>query len=164
MGVEVAVALGAASLIGSVVKGVAEKTSLDAQAQANDENAVIANRAATDAAQRGDYAAVQRKIEVGQLAGKQQLALAASGLDTTSGTPAALKASTRAMGDLDALMAQNNAASEAYGYSTQASNMRKTARLQRQQSSLAIPLSLLSGVTLGASQLLPYLGNRKGEG
>jgi len=155
MGVEVGVALAAAQVIGSAIEGNAQEKALNAQAEADDANAIIAGRAASDAARRGDYAAVRHKLAAGQVAGEQTARLAASGLDTTSGTLADNIGQTHMSGDLDALMAQNDAASEAYGYSVQKANLHKTADLKRQAARQALPLSLLAGVTRGAAQFLP---------
>lgn len=160
MGVEVGVALAGASLIGSLLEGSAQEKALKAQAKNDEDNAKVAARAATDAAQRGDYAASQEKMKAGQVASAAKVAGAASGVETSTGTPAKLIEQTRAMGDLDALMTTNNAAAEAYGYAVQKGNLNANAKLKRDQAGQALPMSLLTGVTRGASMLLPYAKGR----
>ena len=51
-----------------------------------------------------------------QLAARQHLAYANSGVDATVGTPAQVQSQTAAMSELDALTVENNALREAWGY------------------------------------------------
>lgn len=73
----------------------------------------VAKANAEQATQAGLYAAEQKKMETGVLVGRQKTIQAASGIDVGSGSPVDVRDSTRAIGDLDAMMLQYNAAREA---------------------------------------------------
>lgn len=85
-------------------------------------NAEKANAVA--ALQRGSRQAGLVKQQASQLAAKQQVALAANGLDTSQGTAADLMASTDAYGRLDAATSLNNARAEAFGHARSATSYR----------------------------------------
>lgn len=78
-------------------------------------NAEMADAAAADATMRGGQAAGRQRMEGSQLVEAQRVAYAASGVDTTVGTPANVMADTAAMSELDAKIIENNAAREAWG-------------------------------------------------
>lgn len=92
----------------------------NAQGALFDQNAKLASAQAADAIARGDVDA-NGVIRQGKIVGgAQAAAYGASGLDTSQGSPAAVMANDRALSALDAITIKNNAAREAWGYSTEA--------------------------------------------
>lgn len=83
------------------------------QAQANKE---MADMAAADALQRGAAEAGQMRQAGAQLAARQAVAYANSGVDASVGTAANVQAGTAAQAELEALTLENNSMREAFGY------------------------------------------------
>lgn len=83
-------------------------------------NQSLAEIQAEDAIRRGDKAAAEHGKAVRSLMGKQKAALAAQGIDVSSGSSADILNDTNYLGTLDALTIKNNAAREAFGYKSQA--------------------------------------------
>ena len=75
-----------------------------------------ANAAIESAQQKGAFEAGRLRVMGTQLAAKQRTAYAASGVDATTGTAAAVQADTAALNELDAQSAAINAAREVWGY------------------------------------------------
>lgn len=96
-------------------------------------NATIADKNATDAERRGQIAANRQRSQTRQTVGAQRAALAAQGLSLDSGTAVDLQADTSYFGELDALTIRNNAAREAWGYTSQATDLRAQGRQVRSQ-------------------------------
>ena len=85
-------------------------------------NQIAASYAAKDAIERGKIDRAQAAIRSRQLQGQQRAGLAAAGADVNSGSALALTEETRRLGELDQLVATNNAQREALGFTTQANN------------------------------------------
>lgn len=85
-------------------------------------NAILAERQATDARARGELAERRQAIQTQQLEGRQRAALAANGVVVDTGSALDITSDTRAYGTLDQLTVRNNAEREALGFSTQAMN------------------------------------------
>ncbi len=94
-----------------------------------DENARIAGLQATDATARGDVEAGRVHLDTTQRMGATKAALASQGVDVGSGSALDVQASEAGLGALDEMMVRNNAAREAWGYSTEAINFRKQGEL-----------------------------------
>lgn len=90
-----------------------------------DYNAGIADIQAADATRRGTLDANNLNSQTRQLAGSQRATLAASGVDVNSGTAAAIVDETYILGERDATTIRNNAALEAFGFQTQAADLRQ---------------------------------------
>jgi hypothetical protein len=86
--------------------------------------------AAADATDRGRVASGALARKQGQQIGQAQVALAASGVDTQSGTALQDIAKSRANADLDRLTLENNAAREAWGYKVKAVNAWQQGQVQ----------------------------------
>ena len=86
------------------------------QAQVARNNAIINERNAQAAEQAGQTLEQNQRQKTAQIISSTRTAQAANGLDTTSGTPAAVQADEAKLGELDALTIKNNAARQAYGY------------------------------------------------
>lgn len=87
-----------------------------AETKKNAYNKSLTQLAERDALAKGNYEAGMQRIAGAQLAAKQKVAYANSGVDTTVGTPAEVIASTEQFSEMDAQQIQNNAAREAWGY------------------------------------------------
>jgi hypothetical protein len=94
-------------------------------------NATVYEQAATDALLRGQREAEVQAMKGGLLRGEQRVALAASGVDLSSGTPADVIAAEAAMNALDVATLRANAAREAWGFKVQAAEKRAQAGLTR---------------------------------
>lgn len=87
-------------------------------------NAEVAELQAEQALKRGREDESRLRMQTRQTIGAQRAALAAMGIDLDDGTAAQIQDDTTYFGELDALTIRNNAALEAWGYRTQATNYR----------------------------------------
>lgn len=83
------------------------------------DNRAMAEKAAQDAMMRGYREAGLARMGATQMVEAQKVASAASGVDPTYGTPAQNAGATRAVAEFDALVLENNAAREAWGFKKQ---------------------------------------------
>jgi len=156
-------ALAALTAAGTIGKFAGERNQANAaQQQGNyessvyNQNADIADMQAHDAIARGREAELRQGMQTKQLVGSQRAALAASGIDPNVGSSAEIQADTNLLGTLDALTIRNNAAREAWGYGTQATQYRGAgAMAKRAGENTAAGLRNQSWTTLltGGSQL-----------
>jgi len=140
----------ALAVVGGMQQGKAQDAQAQAAARDQRTNAMYANDAANDAKARGRYDADLQRIRTGQMIGTQRTAMAANGGLVDEGTNAALQADTAALGELDALTIQNNAAREAYGFQVQAQKGFSNANALELAGKNAKQNSLMGGVLNGA--------------
>lgn len=140
----------AAAVAGGVMQGNAAKAQAGQQALQQRTNALYAQDAADDSIKRGAYDADLQRVRTAQAVGTQRTAQAANGGDVNSGSNARLQEDTAALGELDALTIQNNAAREAYGYRVQALNGLSNARQTEANGKAAQRSSILGGIIGGA--------------
>lgn len=149
-----------ANAAGAYQQAATQKAMAEYQAKVSANNATMAENQARDAKTRGDLEAFSALRKAEQLKGSQKTALAASGLDISSGTPMDLLESTEIMGEVDANTIRSNAAREAWGYTVEAQNYRNSAAMSRATAKATKPwqsagLSLLgSAAQSGASYWL----------
>lgn len=93
-----------------------------AQASAASTNALIAERAAASAITTGQQQASNTSIKGAQTIASQQAAMAANGVDISSGTAANVQASTKWQTSADVNTITANAARTAMGYTQQSTN------------------------------------------
>lgn len=127
-------------------------------------NALFAQDAAYDALDRGRKEAGLQRLKTGQMIGTQRASQAANGGLVNQDTNAVMQEDTAALGELDALTIENNAAREAYGYKAQALSGFSNARQLEQQAASASRNSLLGGVISGATQYFMAGGGFTGGG
>lgn len=120
--------LGAA---GAVQQGQASAAASRYNAQIMDMNAVMSERRANDAMERGKIEEQRKRQEVAKVKGAQTAAMAANGVDLSFGSPLDTLVDTAVMGELDALTIRTNTAREAYDYRVDAVNKRAGASLER---------------------------------
>ena len=119
----------ALSAMGAFNSSQASQDAYNAQSQIAKNNAVIAGWQAEDAITRGDQAATASRVKTARLKGSQRAALAANGVDLSVGSAQHVLNDTDYLGALDANRLIDNAAREAWGYRTQASNFEGNANI-----------------------------------
>jgi hypothetical protein len=120
-----------ASAYGAVQQGKAAEGQANYQAAVGRNNAIIAERQARDAEERGASEELAQRRQTAAGLGKQRAGMAANGVDLSSGSPLDILGDTAAFGELDALTVRSNAAREAYGYRNQASQFTSDAAAQK---------------------------------
>ncbi|GAB5471755.1 MAG: phage protein [Rhodospirillales bacterium] len=112
------------------------------------------DRLAEDARARGRVEEQRQRQQSGQLKARQAAALAANGLDLSSGSPLRVLGDSAALGEVDALQIRANAEREAFSRQVRATDFRNEAILSRQrgrsartQGFLGAGGSLLTGVS-----------------
>lgn len=136
-----ATALGAA---GQVQSAQASAAASKYNAQIGEMNAVLSERRAKDAIERGAREEQRKRQEVAGIRGKQVAAMAANGVDLSFGSPLDVIVDTAVLGELDALTIRTSAAREAYDYRVDAVNKRAGAEMARAQAKSAITAGYLS--------------------
>lgn len=142
--------------MGAQQQAAAAKQQADYKAQIDSNNKVLADRAATDALQRGDIAAQQKANATNQIMGRQKVTLAANGQDPNSDSALDLTTDTAAAGTLDELTIRSNALREATGYTSQGLNYGNQAQLDRMAGQDALDAGALKGASTiigGAGQV-----------
>lgn len=102
-------------------------------AQVSRNNAIVQERLAQDAIQRGERDELQHRLQVAKQKGNQRASYAGSGVDISSGSPLIVAEDTDALGELDALTIRSNAEREAYSHRVGASNYQNQAELDELQ-------------------------------
>lgn len=106
-------------------------------------NAANLDYAATDAIQRGQIAADQRRQDTARIIGSQRAAM--SGVQLSGGSSLDVLVGTAGIGAQDALTIENNAAREAWGYRTQAGYARQQAKFAKSQGYFGAASTILTG-------------------
>lgn len=139
------------SALGAVQQGKATSDAAKYQATVDRNNAILANRAAADATERGKEAeAAQRRKTTATLA-RQRAAIASSGVELGIGSPLDVIGDTAQFGELDAQTTRDNAERERMASEAQASNFRSSAALNDNKAKSATTAGLLGGVSALAS-------------
>lgn len=138
------------NLVGGVAKAGAQRRQAQLDAYANEQNAFLADEAATDATIRGaiesGYHRMQGSYEIAQARAEY----GASGVDGSTGTPADSLAAHRMVNELEARTIMNNAAREARGYAIESFRFRETAKRNRERGNADFFTTLLmSGADAG---------------
>jgi hypothetical protein len=95
----------------------------------DEENARQLDFQAQDATERGQVAAQRRGLAGRQELGSSRAALAAQGVDVSSGSAADVQASEAGLTAADEVTLRNNAAREAWGYKVEAINERQAGQV-----------------------------------
>lgn len=138
------------SVLSGILSGMAKYQAGKANAATDRGNAVLAERAAGDAVLRGQHAAALAKMRGGAVKGQQKAAVAASGASVSSGSALDLLADTSLMTDMEVSTISSNAAREAWGYRSQATQFRNRANRSEDQGRQAFAGDILGGVTQAA--------------
>ncbi len=109
---------------GQVYTASANANAAEYSAEVNQQNAILADRRATDAIERGQMEEERKKREATLLRKGQEASFAASNIDTGYGTPLDIITSSAMAADLDAAIIRSNAEREAEDYEIQSVNYR----------------------------------------
>jgi hypothetical protein len=154
-------AVSASSMISAYGQSEALKTQGQYQERMADLNAKSMEWQADQVIEKGneDASAYRRKMR--QLEGKQKVAMAAGGLDTTSGSAAELLAETQTISVLDQATIKNNAYRAAWGLKSEASNLRGAGEFARVSSESQSRQTLVTGGLNAVSGGVSTYYNRK---
>jgi hypothetical protein len=117
--------------------GVAANNADKYQAKVAENNAIMANRNAQDALDRGNVEASQAAAKNRALMGSQRATFASNGLLLNSGSVGDVLGSQAEMGSLDQLTIHSNAAREAQGFKVEANNYTASGQLLKAQGAQA---------------------------
>lgn len=137
----------ATSLIGAGVSGYSQYQQGKQQDQAAETNAKISSMQAKDAADRGAIEERNVRNNTRALIAQQRVALAANGIDISSGTPLNLQAEAAGLGEVDAVTARTNSLRQAWGFDSEAANLRAKGKSARQAGMVGAAGTLLSGAS-----------------
>lgn len=145
-----AIALGAASG-GLSLKGAADEASAlrkqgDYQKDMYDFNSKIAQLQAEDAIRRGDREAVRYEKKGQQAIGASRAALAAQGVDVSSGSALDVQTDIAEQAAVGAVTIRNNAWREAWGYKVQAESYSQKGFMEREAAQEKAKATMLTGV------------------
>ena len=116
-------------VVSSVQQGKAEEAQYQAQAQVAKNNAKIAQANAEQKNQEGIEEARLTRMKTIQKIGAQQAAMAANGIDVTSGSALDMIGDTASWGEYDALTTRYNYGTQARAYNQQAQNFNNQAEI-----------------------------------
>lgn len=127
------IALGsaAAGAYGAYQQAEGQKNMYEYQSKVADNNAKVAEYAAMDAKQRGEFEAMQIERRTAQEKGALRVQQAAAGLDLNNGSVAALQDQVDFFGQQDKAIARSNAEKNVWGARVQAGNARSEAGMLR---------------------------------
>ena len=117
--------------VGAIQQGKATKAQYEYQAKVAQKNAKIAEDNAANERQSGLEESRLQRMKVLSQIGSQQAAMAANGIDITSGTALDTIEDTAQMGELDALMIQYNSERTAQNFDAEANNFKNQANLDK---------------------------------
>lgn len=137
----------------SVQQGKSTQAQMNYQAKVARNNAKIAQANADQKRQEGIEESRLQRMKTIQKVGAQQTAMAANGVDISSGTALDIIEDTSAMGELDALTTRYNYETQALGYEQQANNFNNQANLDVFAGQNAYKSGMISAVGEGAKGL-----------
>lgn len=123
-------------------------------------NAQIAEIQAKDALARGRVEAKRARRQTEQVIGAQRTGFAAQGVDVNRGSALDIQADAAYLGELDALTIRNNAAKEAWGYRTQADDLRFQGAVAKQEGQFGAFKTIIGA---GGSMLMARYGGGLGQ-
>lgn len=144
------------SILGGLLKGMAAIQSGDANARVAERNAAFARAGAGDALLRGHIAAQYKLLRGSQMASKQTASYAGAGVDVTSGSVVETTSDTKGMSAFEALMAENDAARQAWGLGEVAKRYDREAELDRVNAQKQLGESILGGAAGAATIAREY--------
>ena len=136
-------------IVNGVQQGKATQAQYNYQAQIDRKNAKIAEANAAQARQEGIEESRMQRIKTLQKVGAQQTAMAANGIDISTGTALDTIEDTAAMGELDALTTRYNAETKGLAYDHQANNFNNQANLDVFAGKNAYKTGMLNAVGTG---------------
>jgi hypothetical protein len=139
------------SLVGSINQANTQKGVLDYQAGLAANNALIAHYQQAQELQQGQIQENAQRMKTAALMGDQRTALAASGVDMGQGSASEILASSKYMGERDALTIRDNAARRAWGYGVNADNYNAESAAEKSAAGAISPFTAGAGSLLAGS-------------
>lgn len=153
------------SVVGGYYSAASQKSSLDLQADLDEINARISERAAQGELLRGEREYQASRLRTAALKSRQRVAMAANGVDLSEGTAVNVLASTDYIGEVDANEIRANAVKAAWGYRTQAANSLNSATIRRASASGINPtMSAFSNALVAGADLATSYRSLKEKG
>ncbi len=140
---------------GQITQAKSAKAAGDYNAKVGEMNAVLAERRARDALERGKIDEQRKRAEVGAIRGQQIAALSANGVDASFGSPLSTIIDTATLGEIDALTIRANSYREEREHLLDAANKRAGSALSKMEGKSALKAGYLSAagtVLTGASK------------
>jgi hypothetical protein len=137
--------MGWAPLALAAVQALQQRKQGQEDAALAEQNARMIDLQAADVMWRGAQDAGRIRAEGAKIEGSQKVAVAANGVDSTSGSAANMFIASQQNAAADAEQAKNNAAREAWGYKVEAYNQRARGKAAKQAGNLGAAGSLISG-------------------
>jgi hypothetical protein len=165
MGPQLAMAMAGAgmatSAIGAYKSASGQKAALNYQSSVAKSNAQIAEEQAHIAQLNGQQEEFASRLKTAATVGDQRAIAAANGVDVSSGSPVEIVASSRYLGERDALTIRDNAARQAWAYNQQATGYRNEAAMDSATADAMNPWmsaagSLLTGAGTVADRWYKY--------
>ena len=151
------------TIAGTTISTVSSVKSANASAKMNEyqakvakDNAKIAEENARNERQSGLEESRRQRLRTLQTIGSQQTAMAANGIDISSGTALDTVQDTAELGELDSLMIQYNSERTAFNYETQANNFTNQANLDMFAAKNAKTTGYLNAAGNAASSVANY--------
>lgn len=116
-------------MFGAYNSAVSDRAGLRHQAAIDRINAGIADLGARSEMEQGQYQVARLTRDAGNIKSRQRVAMAANGVDLTEGSAAEVLASTDVLKEIDKSQIEANAIRSAWGYRTEALNLRSRAAM-----------------------------------
>jgi hypothetical protein len=157
-GVLVATTIASAVMQGIQAKNAAqaERNAAEYNAQIANNNAIIASQQRSTTLQQGEAEAHKSMRDQAQMIGAQRAQMAANGIDLTQGSAQDILASTKFLGGIDVNTIQSNAARQAWGYEVQGMNDKNAATMETWKANSINPSQI--GAMAAGSSLLSSIG------
>lgn len=139
------------SAVGAYGAARSQQSALRYQAGIADFNARLSEQRAQIAQQQGREQVYSLQRQAAGLKGEQRRAMAANGIDLTTGTAAEIQTQTDFMSQMDQEQAEVNAVREAWGFRTQGANYQAEARTSRANADAISPGLAAAGSLLGSA-------------
>ena len=140
----------------SIVSANNTKKVNEYQAKVAKDNAKIAEENARNERQSGLEESRRQRLRTLQTIGSQQTAMAANGIDISSGTALDTVQDTAELGELDSLMIQYNSERTAFNHETQANNFTNQANLDMFAARNAKTTGYLNATSNAANSIANY--------
>jgi hypothetical protein len=134
-----------AGAAGSIFSAQSDKMGLRLNAYFNDLNARVENDNAREVLRQGQFEEARSRLDTAQVKSSQRAAMAANGVDLSTGSALTRQVSTDYIGETDAATIRMNAARAAAGHRTSATNYQIQGDMQRSAAKGISPL--LAGAT-----------------
>lgn len=155
----------AVSVVGGIQQGKAAQAAANQQAQMNQQNAILSDRRAKDALERGALEEERKLREATMLRKEQEASFAASNLDTGYGTPLDVITATDMAARLDADIIRASAEREAEDFELEANNYRNQASLsvaEGRNAKRASQIGAIGTIASGGSGIFKYRAGLNG--